>query len=108
MGQGRARPTGGTVRRDDTVRALGTVRCRMGDGRSVAIPVVPGLLKHPSVPDLKALLRQPAVARKYTAEALRRAPWRVLERFPRRWLLELLPGARVRPARRRALEFLLG
>jgi hypothetical protein len=83
------------------------VHVTMAGGGEIAIPVVVGILKHPSAGELRELLREPVVARKYTMEALRKAPWSVLRRFPKAWLVECLPHARLRPSRARALWFLL-
>jgi len=89
------------------VESVGSVRCPLGSGREVVLPVFPGILKHPMVGDLKDLLARPSVARKYTILALRRAPWQVLREFPRDWLEACLPEADLRPGRERALRFLL-
>jgi len=86
----------------------GSVTCRLPDGTSVTLPVVPGILKHPTPESLAPLLVQPDVARKYTQEALRHASWPVLELFPKEWLRDCLPDARLQPGRRKALLFLLG
>jgi hypothetical protein len=88
-------------------RSEGKVTCALPSGVSVALPVVPGLLKHPGTELLRALLQEPAVARKYTVEALRRAPWPVLRQFPPDWLRECLDDADLNPRRRAALLFLL-
>ena len=89
------------------VTPVGRVTCRLRDGTRVLVPVTPGLLKHPEVPELRRLLRDPVVVRKYTVEALRRAPWPVLREFPRAWLLRCMRRAPLTPGRRRALKFLL-
>lgn len=81
--------------------------CIIGD-RSLELPVAPGILKHPTVEQLAGLLADPAVARKYTRAALRRAPWSILRRFPRRWLIEQIEEADLPIGRRRALEHVLG
>jgi hypothetical protein len=88
------------------VQPSGTVVCRL-PGREVELPVVQGILKHLDVEQLSALLEDPAVAVKYTIECLRVAPWPILRLFPRSWLLECLPKARLREGRVRAIEFLL-
>jgi hypothetical protein len=88
------------------VEACGVVVCHTDEGPLV-IPVVPGILKHPTTEQLFDLLRDVVVARKYTHEALRRAPWRALRAFPHTWLVTCLAGANVPVGRRRALEFML-
>lgn len=85
----------------------GAVRCDLGYDQEITLPVFPGILKHPTVDELRQLLTKPAVARKYTILALRKAPWPVLGQFPRAWLESLLPDANLRPERERALRFLL-
>lgn len=77
------------------------------DGRTITVPLVPGILKHPAESDLPEILARPNALRKYTVEALRRAPWQVLSKFPREWLLECLDEASLRPGRRAALLFML-
>ncbi len=77
------------------------------DGTTVEIPVVQGILKHLDVDELTRVLTDPQVALKYTLEALRIAPWPVLRLFPRSWLLECLPRARLPEGRARAVEFML-
>jgi hypothetical protein len=89
------------------VTPTGTAVCRLPDGREVTLPVVQGILKHLSADDLARLLADPAVARKYTRETLRAAPWSALREFPADWIRECLPKARVRETRVRAIEFLL-
>ena len=71
------------------------------------VPVVPGILKHPTVGQLNRLLKDSDVVRKYTREALRRAPWPVLRQFPREWLEACLPEAGLRPGRASALKYML-
>jgi len=89
------------------VEPMGTVECTVDGGAIVELPVFPGILKHPTTDQLAMLLANPVVARKYTCEALRKAPWPVLRRFPRAWLLACLPHAHMRPSRRQALDLLL-
>jgi predicted RNA polymerase sigma factor len=89
------------------VRSVGSTRCTLPTGESIDIPVVPGILKHPRVDELFALLADAGAARKYTQEALRVAPWSALKEFPRAWLLACLRDAPLSRSRRRALEFLL-
>lgn len=88
------------------VEMQGEVVTRIGD-RSLTLPIFPGVLKHPTVDQLAQLLEDPAVARKYTDEALRKASWNALRRFPRWWLLERLPAVALREGRRKALELML-
>jgi hypothetical protein len=89
------------------VKSMGMVVCKMPSGQDVVLPIVPGVLKHPSPEMLPDLLRKPEVARKYTINALRSAAWQVLRCFPRDWLLECLPAAGLKPARAAAIRFLL-
>jgi len=88
-------------------RSIGTVRCEFASGQKVDMPVIPGILKHPTPDMLPSLLRDPEVARKYTIEALRFAAWPILAQFPREWLRECLDRAGLRPSREKALAFLL-
>jgi hypothetical protein len=105
----RAREVGGrAVKRSYRfVEPCGVVGCTLETGAHLELPVISGILKHPAPEQLRVLLTEPAVARKYTLEALRKAPWNALRQFPRLWLLECLPHARVPAGRRRALEFML-
>ncbi len=89
------------------VEKVGTVRCDLGSGREVALPVFPGILKHPTVDELRELLAKPVVARKYTILALRKTPWQVLREFPRDWLEACLAEARLPAGRVQALRFML-
>lgn len=89
------------------VESVGTVRCVLDDRREVTLPVFPGILKHPTIDELRELLTRPAVARKYTLLALRKAPWQVLREFPREWLEACLAEVRLRAGRAQALRFLL-
>ncbi len=82
-------------------------RCVLPDGQTVRIPVYPGILKHLMPAELRRLLKDADVARKYTVEALRIAPWPVLREFPGDWLRLCLPDARLSPRRAHALAFLL-
>lgn len=75
---------------------------------ALEVPVFAGILKHPTSEELAELLTDPAVVRKYTHEALRKAPWSALRRFPRDWLVACLRDAKLPDSRRRALELLLG
>ena len=85
----------------------GLVACTTEGGEHVEAPIFAGILKHPTVDQLAQLLTDPAVLRKYTAEALRKAPWSALRHFPRWWLIACLPNARLTIGRRQALEFML-
>jgi hypothetical protein len=89
------------------IEPSGVVTC-MVDGAPVDVPVFGGILKHPTIEQLNELLTEPVVARKYTCEALRKAPWHALRRFPRALLITSLPVANIPDGRRRALELLLG
>lgn len=89
------------------VASIGTATCRLPDGRELVVPVVPGIFKHPAADSLPALLSTPTTLRKYTAIALRIAPWPVLRLFPAWWLLECMEAADLSDGRRRALYFLL-
>jgi hypothetical protein len=89
------------------VKPMQWVECRLPSGRTVTVPVVPGILKHPTPEQLPGILARPAAMEKYTLEALRKAAWPILEQFPRSWLRECLDRATMRPSRRKALTFLL-
>ena len=89
------------------VRSVGRARCVLPNGQVVQVPIYPGILKHPTVKQLRPLLKDADVMRKYTMEALRIAPWSALRKFPADWLLRCLPDAHVRPGRARALVYLL-
>jgi len=88
------------------VESAGTIECRLSPGHTVRLPVFPGILKHLTVEELRELLTKPAVARKYTILALRKAPWQVLREFPPDWLEACLPEANLRPGRENALRLL--
>lgn len=88
-------------------QSMGTVTCTMPSGQEVALPIVPGILKHPSPEMLPNLLCRPDVARKYTLEALRKAAWPILNLFPKEWLRQCLPEAGLSRSRANALDFLL-
>ncbi len=83
------------------------VTCEFSPGKSITVPIIPGILKHPRPDQLPALLATPSIAEKYTMAALRKASWPILSQFPRAWLRECLDRAGVGPARREALSFLL-
>ncbi|MCX7044316.1 MAG: hypothetical protein NTX50_02365 [Candidatus Sumerlaeota bacterium] len=87
--------------------STGKAVCLLPTGRTITVPIVPGILKHPAESDLPEILRAPEALRKYTIEALRRAPWQTLREFPSEWLMECLDEAALRPGRREALLFLL-
>jgi hypothetical protein len=89
------------------VKKIGTIHYSTPEGEDFEIPLFPGILKHPSVPELPVLLQTPAALRKYTCEALRKAPWPVLKEFPPAWLMICMEHASIRQGRRRAIEFLL-
>lgn len=87
--------------------SMGSVSTRLPDGRTVTLPVVHGIMKHPTPTALPTLLVNPDAARKYTVEALRHAAWPVLRLFPPEWLRECLDDARLQGPRRKAVLFLL-
>lgn len=89
------------------VRSMGIATCALPTGEEIALPVVQGILKHPASGVLRELLKNPDVARKYTREALRVAPWSVLREFPRFWLNSMMKEANIRLERARALNFML-
>jgi hypothetical protein len=89
------------------VKSIGRVSVGLDDGGQVSLPVFPGILKHLTVDELSALLAKPAVARKYTILALRKAPWQVLREFPRDWLEACLAEADLRAGRAQALRYLM-
>jgi len=88
-------------------RSMGIATCRTASGQEIKLPVVPGILKHPSPEMLPLLLGKPDVAFKYTIEALQKASWPVLRLFPKDWLRQCLPDAHLRQGRANALAFLL-
>ncbi len=89
------------------IEPSGNVTCVV-DGAPVDVPVFGGILKHLAIEQLRELLTDPSVTRRYTCEALRKAPWHALRCFPRALLIASLPVANVPDGRRRALELLLG
>lgn len=89
------------------VKSIGRVSVGLDDGGQVSLPIFPGILKHLTVDELPALLVKPAVARKYTILALRKAPWQVLREFPRDWLEACLAEADLRAGRAQALRYLM-
>jgi len=88
------------------IEPSGIVTC-MVDGVPIDVPVFGGILKHPTIDQLHELLTDPVVVRRYTCEALRKAPWNALRHFSRALLIASLPLADVPDGRRRALELLL-
>jgi len=86
---------------------MGMVRCLMPGGQSIRVPVIPGLLKHLTANQLRHLLKDPDVVRKYTIAALNEAPWPVLREFPPEWLARCTTDAHLKPSRARAIIFLL-
>lgn len=88
-------------------KPIGFITCTLPDGAIATLPVFVGLLKHASQDELFELLKRYNVARKYTIEALKIAPWQMLYHFPREWLLQTMQSANLSPQRQRALEFLL-
>ena len=92
------------------VQSQGVAICRLSTGEEIRVPIVPGILKHPTVDELADLLEHPDVVRKYTITALCKAPWQVLRQFQRHWLRTCLPEAEaeLNPRRARALVFLIG
>ena len=89
------------------IEPSGVVTCVVDEAR-MDIPVFGGILKHPTLEQLRELLTDPVVVRRYTCEALRKAPWNALRDFPRALLIACLPLAILPDGRRRALELLLG
>lgn len=87
--------------------SLGSVECCMPGGELLTLPVVAGILKHPSADMLPVLLSNPDAVFKYSVTALQKASWPVLRLFPREWLLQCIPKANLRPSREKALRFLL-
>jgi hypothetical protein len=88
------------------VEPSGSIACAI-DAEAFEIPVFAGILKHPTIEQLRVLLVDPVVVRKYTCEALRKAPWAALRRFPPSLLRRWLDDADMRRERRAALAFLL-
>lgn len=88
-------------------KPAGARTCTTDGGDLVRLPIFAGILKHPTAAQLADLLDDPAVVRKYTQEALRKAPWSALRLFPRDWLLTCFAHAELPEGRRRALEYML-
>ncbi len=88
------------------IEQSGSVACVIG-GVSLDVPVFGGILKHPTLDQLEGLLSDPVVVRKYAREALRKAPWCALRRFPRVLLIACLAQADLPDGRRRAVELML-
>jgi hypothetical protein len=87
--------------------AAARVVCTLEDGVQLDVPVFVGILKHPTAQQLEQLLQDPVVVRKYTLEALKKAPWNMLRQFPRSWLESCMAEAELPPGRRKAVEFML-
>ncbi len=81
--------------------------CRLSDGNIIRMPVVAGIFKHTTSEMLHELLQKPPVAKKYTVESLRVAPWSVLREFPYSWLEQHIEEADLRPMRKKAIQFML-
>ena len=77
------------------------------DGQTIALPILVGVLKHPTETQLRQLLREPSVARKYTRAALAKLPWSALRQFPHDWLHVCLVDSDLPPGRRMAIEYML-
>lgn len=88
--------------------SIATITLRHPSGRSVELPVIPGILKHPSFEDLPRLLQNPRTAHKYTILALQKSAWPILRQFPADWLRERIDEANLPPPRKQALLYLLG
>ena len=88
-------------------RSTGLATCVLPTGEEIALPVVQGILKHLEPGAFGELLRNSDVARKYTREAPKVAPWSVLREFPRPWLVSMMKETSIRPGRTRALNFML-
>jgi hypothetical protein len=89
------------------VKKTGTAIFLSAECGKIEIPLFPGILKHLCVEDLPKVVESRPALRKYTREALKTAPWPVLQEFPRSWLYACLDDVQMREGRRRALEFLL-
>lgn len=89
------------------VKSSGSVKCSLPTGKEIEVPVVQGILKHLTTDSLRGFLKNPDAARKYTIEALRKAPWPVLRQFPHGWLRDCIEDAHLEPRRSRALAFML-
>ena len=89
------------------VRSAGLATCTFPTGKEINLPVVQGILRHLAPASLHELLRNPDVARNYTREALKVAPWSVLREFPRPWLISVMEETAIRPGRARVLDFML-
>ena len=84
------------------IEPSGVVTCVI-DGAPVDVPVFGGILKHPTIEQLRELLTDPVVVHRYICEALRKAPWNALRGFPRTLLIACLPLANVPDGRRRGM-----
>ena len=76
-------------------------------GDTFKIPLFQGILKHPLNEELEDILNNYNSIHKYTSTALQKASWPILREFPVSWLKICLKNISLKPARRRALEFLL-
>lgn len=94
-------------RSDNFAQIMGFVKCPISPGQEIRIPIVQGILKHPTIELLRELLKNPAVAKKYTIESLRRAPWKVLKEFPYSWLKLYIEEADLKPERKKAIVFMI-
>ncbi|MDI6795017.1 MAG: hypothetical protein QME81_19470 [bacterium] len=94
-------------RSNNFVQIMGFVECTISSEHEIRIPIVQGILKHPTIELLRELLKKPAVAKKYTIESLRRAPWKVLKEFPYSWLKLSIEEANLKPERKKAIVFMI-
>ncbi len=81
--------------------------CELSQNNKIRLPVVQGIFKHATMDMLHELLQKPAVAKKYTIESLRVAPWQVLREFPHSWLRLHIDESDLRPMRKKAILFML-
>lgn len=95
------------MRKPNFVKITGFAECELPSGNKARLPVAPGIFKHATVEMLEELLQKPAVAKKYTMEALRVAPWPIMREFPHSWLRQHLDEADIRPSRKAAILFML-
>ncbi len=89
------------------VKVTEFAECRLSSDNIIRLPVVPGIFKHATAEMLHELLQKPAVAKKYTIESLRIAPWPVLREFPYSWLKLHIEEAGLRPMRKKAILFMI-
>ncbi len=88
-------------------KQCGSVVMITPEKEKILIPIFPGILKHLSIDQLPENLRKYNVAKKYTNEALRIAPWVILSAFPKKWLLKSIKNTSLRAGRKQALMFML-